>query len=173
MDKLLWMFVCFMIFASIGHFMLDVAEPENTPGVGKGMIVLACFFIAGYAMTWAPMVWTITAELYPSKYRAQGMALAVAANWAWNFLIGFFTPFITSAIDFAYGYVFAGCMFVGAFVVYFFVMEGKGRTLEELDWLYVNKIKPWKSSNFEIPALHSFQYEEERKQSRSYHAENA
>ncbi|GKZ26399.1 hypothetical protein AbraIFM66951_003161 [Aspergillus brasiliensis] len=169
----LWMFVCFMIFASIGHFMLDVAEPENTPGPGKGMIVLACFFIAGYAMTWAPMVWTITAELYPSKYRAQGMALAVAANWAWNFLIGFFTPFITSAIDFAYGYVFAGCMFVGAFVVYFFVMEGKGRTLEELDWLYVNKVKPWKSSNFKIPALHSFQYEEERKQSRSYHAENA
>jgi hypothetical protein len=35
-----------MIFASIGHFMLDVNDPTNTPDVGKGMIVLACFFIA-------------------------------------------------------------------------------------------------------------------------------
>ncbi|RAK96514.1 sugar porter family MFS transporter [Aspergillus ibericus CBS 121593] len=168
----LWLFLCFMIFASIGHFVLDVDDPEKTPAPGKGMIFLACIYIAGYAMTWAPMVWTITAELYPSKYRAQGMALAVAANWLWNFLIGFFTPFITSAIDFAYGYVFAGCMFVAAFVVYFFVIEGRGRTLEELDWMYVNRVKPWESSTFEVPALHSHQYEAERKQS-AFHAEDA
>ncbi|PWY82084.1 general substrate transporter [Aspergillus heteromorphus CBS 117.55] len=172
----LFMFVCFMIFSSIGHFMLDVSDPETTPNVGKGMIVVACFFIAAYAMTWGPMVWAITAELYPSKYRAQGMALATAANWLWNFLIGFFTPFITSAIDFAYGYVFAGCLFVAAFVVYFFVIEGKGRTLEELDWMYVNHVKPWKSADYDVPPLHSRQFEGEeraRKESAAYHAENA
>ncbi|PYH83330.1 general substrate transporter [Aspergillus uvarum CBS 121591] len=172
-----FMFVCFMIFASIGHFMLDVQNPENTPDVGKGMIVVTCFFIAAYAMTWGPMVWAIVAELYPGKYRAQGMALATASNWLWNFLIGFFTPFITGAIDFAYGYVFAGCLLVAVFVIYFFVIEGKGRTLEELDWMYVNKVKPWKSSSFEMPTLHSAEYfqeeERHRKESRSYHAENA
>ena len=169
------MFVCFMIFASIGHFMLDVDNPENTPGPGKGMIVVACFFITAYAMTWGPMIWAICAELFPSKYRAKGMALATASNWCWNFLIGFFTPFITGAIDFAYGYVFAGCLAVAALVVYFFVIEGKGRTLEELDWMYVNKVTPWKSSNFEMPSLRDQQYGDQygRKESRSYHAENA
>lgn len=102
-------------------------------------------------MTWGPMIWAIAAELFPSKYRAKGMALATASNWLWNFLIGFFTPFITGDIDFAYGYVFAGCLFVGIFVVYFCVIEGRGRTLEELDWMYVNYVPPWKSADYELP----------------------
>lgn len=102
-------------------------------------------------MTWGPMIWAIAAELFPSKYRAKGMALATASNWLWNFLIGFFTPFITAKIDFAYGYVFAGCLFCGIFVVYFCVIEGRGRTLEEMDWMYVNRVPPWKSENFEVP----------------------
>ncbi|KAG0152894.1 hypothetical protein PDIDSM_1853 [Penicillium digitatum] len=72
-----WMFAMFMIFASIGHFVLDVETPSNTP--------------------------------MPAKYRAKGMALATATNWLWNFLLSFFTTFITKDIDFAYGYVFAGC----------------------------------------------------------------
>jgi sugar porter (SP) family MFS transporter len=169
------MFILFMIFASIGHFMLDVEDPENTPGPGKGMVVVACFYILFYATTWGPIIWSIVAELFPSKYRAKGMALATASNWLWNFLIGFFTPFITGAIDFAYGYVFAGCLFFAALVVYFFVIEGKGRTLEELDWMYVNKVSPWKSSNFEMPSIHSYDNEARnaRKESKSYHAENA
>ncbi|KAL2823858.1 general substrate transporter [Aspergillus pseudoustus] len=61
------MFICFMIFASIGHFMLDVKHPENTPGPGKGMVVVACFFILFYATTWGPMIWAIVAELFPSE----------------------------------------------------------------------------------------------------------
>ncbi|PLN85660.1 putative MFS monosaccharide transporter [Aspergillus taichungensis] len=171
------MFIFFMIFASIGHFVLDVETPSNTPNTGKGMIVLACLFITAYAMTWGPMIWAIAAELFPSKYRAKGMALATASNWLWNFLIGFFTPFITNEIDFAYGYVFAGCLFVAIFVVYFFVIEGRGRTLEELDWMYVNKVAPWKSAKFEMPPLHTGRHHEDsayaRKGSKSYHAENA
>ncbi|KAJ5778769.1 hypothetical protein N7520_002015 [Penicillium odoratum] len=171
-----WMFVLFMIFASIGHFMLDVDHPEETPEVGKGMIVLACFYIAGYAMTWGPMVWAIVAELFPSKYRAKGMALATASNWLWNFLIGFFTVFIADDIDFAYGYVFAGCMFVATFVIFFFVIEGKGRTLEELDYMYVQKVKPWKSSSFVVP--NHLQWEDDspsgkKAEQEPTHAENA
>jgi len=49
------------------------------------------------------------------------MALSTASNWLWNFLIAFFTPFITQAIDFRYGYVFAACNIVAGFIVYFFV----------------------------------------------------
>ncbi|KAL1959686.1 hypothetical protein VTO42DRAFT_1272 [Malbranchea cinnamomea] len=146
-----WMFMCFMVFASVGHFALDVETPENTPGPGKVMVVFACLFIVAYASTWGPMVWAIIAELYPSRYRAKGMALATASNWLWNFLIGFFTSFITAEIDFAYGYVFAGCLFAAAAVVYFGVIEGKGRTLEELDTMYVMHVKPWKSENFVLP----------------------
>ncbi|KAJ6143696.1 Major facilitator superfamily domain general substrate transporter [Penicillium samsonianum] len=143
----LWMFVCFMIFASVGHFSLDQQFPERTKTAGIVMVVFACFFILGFASTWGPMVWTIIAELYPSQYRAKSMSLATASNWFWNFLLAFFTPFITGDIDFRFGYVFAG-----SGLVYFGVLEGQGRTLEEIDTMYMMKVKPWNSSKFVFPA---------------------
>ena len=130
------MFVCFLVFASVGHFALDYNNPQNTPKAGVALIVFASLFILGYATTWGPIVWTIIAELFPSRYRAKGIALSTASNWTWNFLLAFFTPFITSAIDFRYGYVFAACNFVAGMIVYFFVIEGQGRTLEEMEWVY-------------------------------------
>jgi len=51
----LWMFMCFLIFASIGHFMLQAGR--DTKVAGDVMIIFACLFIAGYAMTWGPIVW--------------------------------------------------------------------------------------------------------------------
>lgn len=92
------------------------------------------------------MVWTVQAEIFPSRYRATAMALSTASNWTWNFLIAFFTPFITGAIDFRYGYVFAACNFISAVVVYLFLIEGQGRTLEEIDTMYIQHVSPWKSS---------------------------
>ncbi|KXT18611.1 hypothetical protein AC579_9838 [Pseudocercospora musae] len=146
-----WMFIMFLIFASVGHFSLDRDQPDRTESAATAMIVMAAFFIFGFATTWGPMIWTICGELYPSRYRAKGMALSTASNWLWNFLLAFFTPFITGAIDFRYGYVFAGCNILGGLIVYFFVMEGQGRTLEELDTMYLSNVLPWKSSKWVAP----------------------
>lgn len=146
-----WMFACFMVFASVGHFALDQITPENTPGAGSAMIVFACLFIAGYAMTWAPIVWCVVGELYPSRYRALAMGFATCGNWTFNFLISFFTPFITGDIDYQYGYVFAACNFAGSFVAYFFLCEHQGRTLEEIDTMYILHVKPWQSSSWVPP----------------------
>ena len=122
------LYTSFMIFASVGHFSLDRNNPQATPHSGKAMIVFACLFILGFASTWGPIIWTICAELYPSRYRSNAMALSTASNWLWNFLLGFFTPFIIGDIDFRYGYIFAGCLFLAAATVYLFVIEGQGRT---------------------------------------------
>ncbi|KAK2850633.1 hypothetical protein FQN49_005471 [Arthroderma sp. PD_2] len=147
----LWMFVCFIIFATVGHFVLDREDPALTPVAGQVMVAFSCLFIVGFACTWGPMVWAIIAELYPSRYRATAMAMATASNWLWNFLLAFFTPFIVGDIDFLYGFVFAGCLFLAAALVYFGVIEGAGRTLEEVDMMYHLHVKPWKSSNYVIP----------------------
>lgn len=148
-----WMFICFMIFASVGHFSLDRETPHNTPSAGKAMIVFAAFFIFGFATTWGPMIWTIAGELYPSRYRAKAMALSTASNWFWNFMLAFFTPFIVGDIDFRYGYVFACCNLLAGVVVYFTVIEGKSRTLEEINTMYVQHVVPWKSSEWVAPPV--------------------
>jgi SP family sugar:H+ symporter-like MFS transporter len=140
-----------MVFASVGHFALDRNNPTATPHSGKAMIVFACLFILGFASTWGPIIWTICAELYPSRYRSNAMAMSTASNWFWNFLLAFFTPFIVGDIDFRYGYIFAACLFVSAAVVYLFVIEGQGRTLEEIDTMYILHVDPRKSSKWIAP----------------------
>jgi SP family sugar:H+ symporter-like MFS transporter len=79
------------------------------------------------------------------------MGIATSSNWTWNFLISFFTPFITQAIDYRYGYVFAACNFLGAVVVYFFLCESQGKSLEEIDTMYILHVVPWKSSKWTPP----------------------
>jgi MFS transporter, SP family, sugar:H+ symporter len=66
-------------------------------------------------------------------------------------LIAFFTPFITGDINFAYGYVFAGCNLFAVFFVYFCLPETSGRSLEEIDTMFLLEVKPWKSSKWTPP----------------------
>lgn len=58
-----WMFICFLIFASVGHFSLDREDPQRTEPAATAMICFASFFIFGFAVTWGPMIWTICGEL--------------------------------------------------------------------------------------------------------------
>ena len=52
----IWMCVCFLIFASVGHFALDVHHPKNSPKAGTALICFSCFFIAAYAVSWGPLI---------------------------------------------------------------------------------------------------------------------
>lgn len=97
------------------------------------MIVSACLFIFGYAMTWAPGIWILIGETFPTRTRAKQGALSTSANWLFNFLLAFFTPFIVGDIAYAYGFVFAGCNLFGAVFVYFFLYESSGLSLENVD----------------------------------------
>jgi SP family sugar:H+ symporter-like MFS transporter len=137
-----WMAVCLLIYSFVGHYQLDHLNPSSTPQAGNIMIIFTCFFIAAFAATWGPLVWTIVAELYPARYRAICMALATATNWLFNFLISFFSTLITDQIDYLYGLVFAGSLVVLFFVVFFFMIETKDRSLEEIDTMYQSYVNP-------------------------------
>ncbi|CAI4440328.1 BBM_1a_G0016490.mRNA.1.CDS.1 [Saccharomyces cerevisiae] len=79
------------------------------------------------------------------------MSVATAANLLWSVLIGFSTPFITSAINLYYGYVFMGYLTFSYFYIFFFVPETKGLSLEEADEMWMGGVLPWKSTSW-IPA---------------------
>jgi SP family sugar:H+ symporter-like MFS transporter len=146
-----WMCVCFLIYSFVGHFEIPTANPESAPTAGAVLIVFTCLFIVAFAITWGPLVWSVISELYPPQYRGYCMALATASNWLFNFLISFFTTFITNKIDYFYGLVFAGCCFALFFVVYFFMMESKDRSLEEIDQMYTQGVDPRKSAAWKNP----------------------
>lgn len=130
------MCMCMIIYASVGGFGLYDSNGESKYSSGVTMIVFSCLFIVGFATTWGPVAFVLVSELYPVRVRAVSMAVATAMNWIWNFLISLFTPFITDAIDFKFGYVFGGCLFVAIFIVYFFVPETKGLTNSQIDDIY-------------------------------------
>ncbi|EDO15832.1 hypothetical protein Kpol_1057p20 [Vanderwaltozyma polyspora DSM 70294] len=157
---LLWgaatMMCCFVVYASVGVTRLyprgyGQREEYTSEGAGNCMIVFTCFFIFCFATTWAPIPYVIVSETFPLRIRGRAIALSVGANWLWGFLISFFTPFITGAIHFAYGYVFMGCLVFAWFYVFFFVCETKGLTLEEVNEMYEEGVLPWKSAGW-IPS---------------------
>ena len=140
----LWMFICFMIYTFVGTYGLKGHDGTS----GAVLIVFTCLFICAFATTWGPLVWTIVSELYPPRYRAQCMALATASNWFLNFLISFFTTFITNRIHYWYGMVFGISCLALAIIVYFCLIESKDRSLEELDFMYVTHVNPMFSANW-------------------------
>jgi len=138
----IWQSIWLFVFAAAG----TAKAPQDNPGIGKLMIISACMFIFGYAMTWAPGVWILIGETFPTRTRAKQGALATASNWLWNFLLAFLTPFIIKKIEFKYGFVFASCNLAGAIMVYFFLYESSDLSLESVDKMYNDpRCKPWTS----------------------------
>ncbi|CAI8505884.1 unnamed protein product [Hanseniaspora opuntiae] len=146
------MVFCYVVFASVGVKKLYIggysADAKTSKGAGNCMIVFTCFYIFCFANSWAGLAYVICSESYPLRVKNKCMAIASAFNWLWGFLISFFTPFITSAIHFSYGYVFMGCMIFGFFYVFFCVPETKGLTLEEVNEMWLDGVLPWKSTSW-------------------------
>ncbi|KOG99158.1 hexose transporter HXT4 DI49_2499 [Saccharomyces eubayanus] len=161
---LLWgaasMVCCMVVFASVGVTRLWPNGKKNgsSKGAGNCMIVFTCFYLFCFATTWAPIPFVVNSETFPLRVKSKCMSIAQACNWLWGFLIGFFTPFISGAIDFYYGYVFMGCLVFSYFYVFFFVPETKGLTLEEVNTLWEEGVLPWKSTEWVPPNKRNSDY---------------
>jgi MFS transporter, SP family, galactose:H+ symporter len=94
-------------------------------------------FIASFAMSLGPIVWTVINEVFPLRVRGRGVAVATAINWlaAWVVAQTFLSlvDAITTEGTFL---VFAGFCVVTFIYVRWFVPETKGKTLEEVEVLW-------------------------------------
>lgn len=164
---LLWgaatMTACMVIYASVGVTRLYPDGSKNTSvsskGAGNCMICFTCFYIFCFATTWAPIPFIVNSETFPLRVKSKCMAIAQGCNWIWGFLISFFTPFITKAINFYYGYVFMGCLCFSFFYVFFFIPETKGLTLEEVNIMWLEGTLPWKSAHWVPPSKRGTDYD--------------
>lgn len=107
----------------------------------------------------------IVGEMYPLRIRGTSAGIATTGNWLWNFMLTFFTPLITKAINYEYGYVFAGCNAIAVLIVFFFYYESAGLTLEQVDLMYNDpKVKPWTSQKYVDAAVERRRGEEKKRE---------
>lgn len=74
-----------------------------------------------------------------------------AANWFFNWLLSFITPYLTGALDPTQSNVFwiwGSFCWIAVFFVYFFIYETKDMTLEQVNDLYNNESRAWKSPGY-------------------------
>ena len=88
-----------------------------------------------------PVVWVLLSEMFPNKIRSVAMSIAVAAQWAANYVVSQSFPIVmgsdvnnsttwNGSLPYFIFIVFIGLIVV---VTYKYVPETKGKSLEELE----------------------------------------
>jgi len=108
-------------------------------GTGQTACVALGLYLFGivYSPGEGPVPFTYSAEAYPLYIRAQGMSLATATTWFFNFILSVTWPSLLKAFkpQGAFSW-YAVWNLIGFAGVLFFVPETKGKTLEELDQVF-------------------------------------
>ncbi|KAF1959475.1 MFS general substrate transporter [Byssothecium circinans] len=99
--------------------------------------IFAVIFVLFYAPTAGTSPFSISAEVFPLVSREAGMAVAVAVNLLGAGLLVLVFPFVMNSIGRTASLsIFAALNLVAFVLVYLFVPETKGRTLEELQYTF-------------------------------------
>jgi SP family xylose:H+ symportor-like MFS transporter len=112
-----------------------------TDSVGLLSLIGVLLFIASFAMSMGPVVWVILSEMFPNNIRSIGMSIAVAAQWAANYIITQTFPIVAESevnnSEFWNGslpyFIFSVFILAIIFFTNKYIPETKGKTLEELE----------------------------------------
>jgi len=89
--------------------------------------------IGTYAMTLAPVIWVLIAEIFPSKIRSAAITVAVVSLWLAYFILVFTFPILFEHLKENTFYIYAVVCACGFLFVLFRIKETKGKTLEEVE----------------------------------------
>jgi MFS transporter, SP family, xylose:H+ symportor len=119
---------------------------------GMAPLIAILAYIAGFALSWGPVVWVLLAEMFPNAIKGKAMAIAVAAQWianlfvSWTFKILIGSSVLNALFNHGFPYWIYGAMsLLAAFLVARYVPETKGKTLEAIQDL-------WRPGNARLPA---------------------
>ena len=115
--------------------------------IGMISLIGVLLFIASFAMSMGPVVWVLLSEMYPNNIRSVAMSVAVAAQWAANYMVSQSFPIITESqineSEFWNGslpyYVF---IFFIIFILFFtnkMIPETKNKSLEEIESIWEDR----------------------------------
>ncbi|WP_111684387.1 sugar porter family MFS transporter [Winogradskyella tangerina] len=123
----------------IGFLLLGISLQQEAVGLVSLIGVLV--FIGAFALSMGPVVWVILSEMFPNKIRSVAMAIAVAGQWAANYLVSQTFPIVmesetnnTAPWNGSMPYfIFIAFILVIIFITFKFIPETKGKTLEEIE----------------------------------------
>ena len=123
----------FMVAATFGNAAMQVAT-----------MLGIMLYSASFMMSWGPICWVLIAEIFPNTIRGKAVAIAVAFQWIFNWIVSStFVPMFNMHITegdhfghwFTYGLYGAICVAAAVFV-WRLVPETKGKTLEDMSRLW-------------------------------------
>ncbi|KAF8250488.1 putative sugar transporter [Wilcoxina mikolae CBS 423.85] len=123
---------------------VKLSVEDNNIAAGTAGVIFVMVYIATYSgFAWVATPWLYPTEINELRFRNQGTALATSANWLWNFVVVKITPLGAQNLGWKFFLIFM--VFNASFVpiIYFLYPETAGKTLEELDSLFVNTTKAW------------------------------
>lgn len=106
-------------------------------------------YSASFMFSWGPICWVLIAEIFPNTIRGAAVAIAVAFQWIFNFIVSssfvpMFNMHLTDGDDFGhwftYGLYGVICIIAAVFV-WKLVPETKGKTLEDMTKLWHSQKK--------------------------------
>lgn len=101
---------------------------------GWPMLLLVLLAIACYAMSIAPVVWVVLAEIFPARIRGAAMAVATFFLWGACFLLTYTFPILNEYLK-ASGtfWIYGGICLASFFFIRSHLPETKGKSLEEIE----------------------------------------
>ncbi|MCK5572356.1 MAG: sugar porter family MFS transporter, partial [Bacteroidetes bacterium] len=105
-------------------------------GYSNGILLLLFIlcFIAFFAFSYGPVIWTLLSEIYPTNIRGRAMSIATLSLWTGTYAVGQLNPWLFENIT-TQGtfWLFAGMCVPAILIVWKLVPETKGKTLEEIE----------------------------------------
>lgn len=116
----------------VSHLLLGMAYWTGMRGFP--VLLLTLCTIACYAMSLAPVIWVLIAEIFPNRVRGVAVSIAVSALWIACFALTFTFPVLNRVLGAAGTFwLYSGICLAGFIFVLRLVPETKNKTLEEIE----------------------------------------
>jgi len=105
-------------------------------------LIFMMVFIAFFAFSFGPVIWTLLSEIYPTSIRGRAMSIATFALWLGTYMIGQLVPWLFDTIKTGGTFLLFALMCIPAIlIVWKLVPETKGKSLEQIEkyWLGLYK----------------------------------
>lgn len=111
--------------------------------IRTGIATMVTIFGVGFQLGWAPLSHVVAAEIPTTRLRDVTYAFGAIFNIVIQFAVSFSIPYLINkeyaGLGSKVGFIFGSTAFLAILFSYFCVPECGGKTLEEIDQLFVDK----------------------------------